>query len=99
MEFNIQDYLRDMREEQQQDHKDLSAKIDDVTSAMFTRIDVVDRRVSRHETRIVVVENTRKSLRWLGAALISALLALAGDLILNHLPHAAAAVVNVGEHK
>ncbi len=99
MEFNIQDYLRDMREEQQQDHKDLSAKVDEMATAFFGRVELVDRRVSRHETRLVVVENTRRSLRWLGAALIGAVLTLAGDIILEHLPHAAAAVINVGEHK
>lgn len=99
MEFNIQDYLRDMREEQQQDHHDLSEKIDGIASAMHARIEIVQGRVAKHDTRLVVVEGTRRTLLWLGTALITAMLGFAGDMLINHLPHAAAAAIQVGDHK
>jgi hypothetical protein len=100
MEFNIQDYLRDMREEQQQDHRDLAERIESHTLALHGRVSSVNERVNKHETRLVVVENTRKTLLWLGTALITALLGFVGDMLINHLPHvAAAAVVKVGESK
>lgn len=99
MEFNIQDYLHDMRAEQQRDHRDLSSKIEGISAAMHARISSVNDHVIRHETRLVVVENTRRTLLWLGTALITALLAFVGDLVINHLPHAAAAVISVGDAK
>lgn len=72
MDFNIQDYLRDMREEQQRDHAELASKLDSVVE-----------NVGKHETRLVLVENTRRNLRWLTTALVTALLAVIGDLIVH----------------
>lgn len=57
MDFNLQDYLHDMRKEQREDHESLTEKVDKVLEV-----------TSDHETRIVVVENTRKLLLWAAAA-------------------------------
>jgi hypothetical protein len=68
-------------------------------AAMHARIEIVQGRVAKHDTRLVVVEGTRKTLLWLGTALITAMLGFIGDMLINHLPHAAAAVIQVGDHK
>lgn len=80
--FNLQYFLQDMRREQREDHEALSKKVDNVLDT-----------VNNHETRITTVENTRKTLLWLGAALITALLTFVGDMIVNHVGSAATAVV------
>lgn len=74
MEFNLQQYLETMRGEQRDDHALLVMKIEEVKDTVGT-----------HETRITVVENTRKLLLWLGGAAVVAALPVLYDIVSNHL--------------
>lgn len=73
MKFNLQAYLEDMRKEQREDHQALSVKVDDVLKI-----------VHKHETRLVVVENTRRFLTWLGAAIGVGAITMLFDAAINH---------------
>lgn len=75
VEFNLQTFLSEMRTEQRAEHQELSVKVD---KALETLHD--------HETRIVVVEGTRKSIRWLGATMIVAFVGALLDFVFDHLP-------------
>lgn len=75
MEFNLQDFLSEMRAEQREDLKTLDGKVD---KALTTLQD--------HETRIQFVEGTRKTLRWLAASLVVAFLGAMFDFFFIHLP-------------
>ena len=59
MEFNLQQFLTDMEGR-------LGGKIDSVDG----KVDQVITKVSEHETRIVVVETSRRTIRWLVGTLI-----------------------------
>jgi hypothetical protein len=63
MEFNIQEYLADMREEQQDQHMELSRKID--TLQLHT-----SERLGKHDTRLTVLENGHKIARWFAATTV-----------------------------
>lgn len=75
MEFNLQDYLRDMDER-------LCQKVDQVGS----KVDKLDAKIDNHETRLVLVENTRKTMRWLAATTIVGLITAGLDFLFSHLP-------------
>jgi hypothetical protein len=53
-EFDLQGFLAEMRKEHREDHQELSDKVDIAVNLLHN-----------HETRIVIVENMRKSVRWL----------------------------------
>lgn len=72
--FNLQSFLSDMRREQREDHAELSGKVDTIVTT-----------IGQHETRIVVVENTRKLLMWLGASFGVAVIGFLIDMVVNHL--------------
>lgn len=83
MEWDLQTYLRDMRQEQQEDHLRLSVKIDSVVTVL-----------NKHDKRIATVENTRKTMLWLGSSLIVAVIGFIVDMLVNHLQaHVAAASI------
>jgi hypothetical protein len=63
MEFNIQEYLTDMRQEQQVQHTELSRKID----ALQVH---TSERLGRHDTRLTVLENGHKLARWFAATTV-----------------------------
>ncbi len=73
MEFDHQAFLRDMRKETNDGLKSIDGKVDEVLV-----------KVNDHETRIVVVEGTRRTLLWLGGAVLIALLPVVFDLAANH---------------
>lgn len=73
MDFNLQQYLGEMREENREDHKATNEKLDRALG-----------RINNHETRIVVVEGTRKIILWLAGVTIVALLGSAFDYAFNH---------------
>jgi hypothetical protein len=73
MNFDLQQYLKEMRDDQREDHKEVVDKLDAVIV-----------RVQDHETRIVVVENTRKTMRWLTGTVIVALVGALLDFLVNH---------------
>ena len=74
IDFNLQQYLSEMRSEQRADTLLLSEKIDGVKETL-----------GKHETRITVVENTRRVLIWLGASFGLAVIGFLADMIVNHL--------------
>ena len=79
VDFNLQTFLSEMREE-------LCGKIDRVDG----KVDMVTVRITDHETRISVVENTRKIIRWLAGVLLVGAVAFVFDVIYSHLfggPH------------
>jgi hypothetical protein len=73
VEFDIQSFLAEMREEQRQDHQTLMSKFDRLND-----------RVSQHETRLVVVENTRNVIVAAIGMLFAALIAGVTDFFFNH---------------
>lgn len=84
--FNLQQFLADMREEQRSDMQTLTGKLDNMSGQLHGRISAVHTKVNDHETRIVVVENTRKAMRWLAGTAIVAVLGAALEFLFNHLP-------------
>jgi hypothetical protein len=85
-EFNLQQLLTEMegrlradqestRRENRRRHRNLSKKVD---TALET--------LQNHDTRIVVVERTRKNVIWLSATAIVALISAAVDFFFAHLP-------------
>ena len=61
--------------------RELNEKIDGVD----TKVTGVVTIVNRHETRIVIIENTRKTIRWLVGIGLVGLVAFLGNWII-HLP-------------
>lgn len=84
--FNLQEFLADMREEQRSEMRALGGKVDTLSYQLHGRISAVQTKVNDHETRIVVVENTRKMMRWLAGTAIVALLGGVVEFVFNHLP-------------
>lgn len=61
VDFDVQTFLRDMRNEQNDAHSKLEEKIDGLKTT-----------ISNHETRLTVVENDRSTLRWFFGSIIAA---------------------------
>ncbi len=80
MEFDAQSFLRDMRQENVTSLAGISGKVDQVDG----KVDQVLVKVNDHETRIVVVEGTRRTLLWLAGAVVIAVLPVVFDLVVNH---------------
>lgn len=70
--FNLQEFLSEMREEQRSDMRDLSEKVDSVVE-----------KVAGHETRIVVVENTRRTIKYFAGVSLSALFVAGVDILMG----------------
>lgn len=75
MEFNLQEYLSEMRHEQLKCSEKLERKLDAV----------VDKQ-QQQDTRLAIVERTHKHLGWLGATAVAALIAFVFDLFGKLLP-------------
>jgi len=60
-QFNVESYLEDMRAETRVAHREIKDKLDEVAKT-----------VNQHETRITIVENARKTLRWVTGVLVAA---------------------------
>lgn len=76
----IHDLLAEMRDEQRamrSEHKE------DHTTLM-EKFDTVFKKLGDHETRITVVENTRKTVRWLGGTVIVGGIGFLIDYLFNH---------------
>lgn len=70
MSFDLESFLRDMRREQRDSHQALAEKVDSV-----------DAKLATHDTRLTVLENTRKTIRWLTVTLIGGAITVALELI------------------
>lgn len=71
--FSLQTYLIEMRKDAREDHAALMDKFEEIATT-----------VNQHETRLVVVENTRKSILGLSAAMALAFIGAGIDLLFNH---------------
>ena len=71
--WDLQSYLEDMRQEQREAHKTLTDKLDEL-----------GKTVAGHETRITVLDNMRRNVRWLATVTIGALIMGGLDLLLGH---------------
>lgn len=71
--WDLQSYLEDMRKEQREAHAVLTEKLDDL-----------GKTVASHETRLTVLDNMRRNVRWLVTATIGALIMGATDLFFKH---------------
>jgi hypothetical protein len=82
MQFDLQTYLSERFKEVREDISDVSKKVDKL-----------DTKLDDHETRLVVVENARRTMRWLAGAVIVGFVTFLFDLFLTHLPATVTAFV------
>lgn len=80
MEFDVQGFLTQMDKRSTDSANKLDGKID----KLDTKLDGVVASVAAHETRLVIVENTRSMMRWLAGVVTVAALGGLADLVLNH---------------
>lgn len=77
MEFNIQQFLSEMRQEQKKDHDELAKKVD----TGFSRL---TETAANHDKRIARVEDARTAIIWLVCACLSAFAFGVGEIVVNH---------------
>lgn len=76
--FNLQQFLSERFDEQRDDIRLLSSKMDTGFGQLHGRISATSARVNDHQTRLTVVEKTHKIVGWFaGAAIIAFLGAVA----------------------
>lgn len=75
VQFNLQTFLSEMRDEQREDHLALSGKIDTLVT-----------KVAEHDTKITVLDNHRKTTRWLAGSLVIAFIGATADFLFVHVP-------------
>lgn len=87
--FSVQAFLAEMRQEQREDHKALTDKVDEgfksIASSMSAHELEDAKQFGAIDKRLEAVENTRRSMHWLGATVIVAFVGVALDFIFNHL--------------
>lgn len=81
VKWDLQQYLEHMEVQATNRHNELVGKVDSVVE-----------KVNDHEGRLVLVEGTRKSIRWLAVTMVGALLVGAVDFIFNNLPRVLASI-------
>lgn len=81
--FDLQTFLSDMRTEAAEANMALRAEMQSGHASLAAKIDSGQATINNHETRIVILESTRKTLRWV---LGSALVAVIGGLVTVYLP-------------
>ena len=97
MDFNLQDFLVEMRKEQRSDLEGLrkEQRIDLEAlrreqrrgrRALHKRIDTVMTHVEKHNNRLQEVEATTKIAKWATRTAIVALLGGCIDFLINHIP-------------
>lgn len=88
--FSVQSALAQMRTEQREDHAALVLKVDEgfstVTETMSAHVLEDTTKFGAIDKRLSTVENTRRSVRWLGGIVIVALLGAFVDFLFVHLP-------------
>lgn len=86
--MDIQGLLLEMRKEQREDHDRLVEKVDEgfrsLQSAMSTH-EVSDLKAfNAIDNRLMIVENMRRTIRWLAVTSVGAGIAGAADYLVNH---------------
>ena len=84
MSMDTLEFLVDMRRELKADAIRLEEKLDKNNKALTKKLDDTLVILNNHETRLVIVEGTRKNIRWLGGTLIAGAVAAAYDFFSNH---------------
>jgi hypothetical protein len=88
--FNVQNFLAEMRAEQREDHAALVLKVDEgiakMTEAMSSHELEDAKQFGRIDKRLEAVENTKRTLLWLGATTVVAIVAGIVDFLFSHLP-------------
>lgn len=69
-DFNLQQYLESMESNRREDHVRLEAKLDKVVD-----------KVNDHETRLVVVETTRRAMIWLAGTAVAGAISVLYSLV------------------
>ena len=64
---------------------DLQQWLMDMERRLGAKIDRVDEKVTGHETRIAIVENTRRTVRWLVGFVVAGVVAFLGNFALTTL--------------
>lgn len=86
--MDIQSLLLEMRKEQREDHDRLVEKVDDGFRALQTSMtnhEVADvKAFSAIDNRLLIVENMRRTIRWLGATAVGGSIAAVADYFVNH---------------
>jgi hypothetical protein len=96
--FSVQSALTEMRQEQREDMQALQTSqnhlMDKVTEGFKTATKMVTDHVLEDTTkfnvidkRLDLVENTRRTMRWLLAAAVVAFLGATAEFVVNHLGH------------
>lgn len=89
--FSVQAALKEMRDEQRTDHAALVEKVDEgfkaATKAMADHVLEDTTKFSSIDKRLDVVENTRRTMRWLMGATVVAILGAAAEFFINHAAH------------
>lgn len=76
VDFDLQSFLREMRDEQREAHEALVTKVD----AGFKEASAA---LAKHDTRITVIENLRKNVLWFASATFGALIIGGVDIFLE----------------
>lgn len=95
--FKVQTFLMEMRQEQREDTSALRSGQETLASRVEAGFKQVAETISTHvledtkqfgaiDKRLVEVENTRRSIRWLAGTVIVALVGAAADFLFVHLP-------------
>lgn len=88
--MDVQTLLIKMQDKLEENHADLVKKVDDGFKALTTAAsehELSDTRLfSAIDNRLVIVENTRRTIRWLGTTVLVALIGAFADFVFVHLP-------------
>ncbi len=101
--FSVQTFLAEMRAEQREDvtslrneTAELAKKVDEgfkAIAAVAAAHELADtKEFNAIDKRLQTVENTRRSMRWLGATMIVALVGLVFEFVFSHLPKYVASI-------
>ena len=96
MDFNLQDYLRDMRSEARDDMQTLMSRVDVGFDNVETRSRTIASELAAHaqadavtaeqlDGRLKNIEDTKATFRWLGGALVIGAIGFITDVLVNHL--------------
>lgn len=96
VEFNLQQYLADMRGELREAHETLVAKVDqgfEKAAQTIAEHELDDiRAFAALDGRIKPLEETQSSVKWALRTVAGAFLLFAFDFVVNHLPRLASRV-------
>lgn len=84
--FNLQQFLKDMRDEQNEALLELRKEQEKNHQTLVTKVDNLASTVQNHEARIKKHEDVHRDQRWMIGAVIVGFIAFIFDVINTHLP-------------